>query len=336
MKALGLLSGGLDSSLAVKMIKDQGIEVIALKFTSPFCNCDSGGKCHAPVLAKELGIRLITIAKDEDYLDIVRNPRFGRGSGMNPCLDCRIYMLEHAKKIAEDIDAKFIFTGEVLGQRPMSQHRRAMDLIEHEVGLEGKILRPLSAGLMPPTEAELNGWVDREKLLSISGRSRKPQIKLADEIGLADYPCPAGGCLLTSKEFAVRLKDHIDHHPGRITWNDIALLKLGRHLRISGRKLIIGRDERENRDLLRFAGDSFLLLEPAAIPGPVALMERGDLSIIPEAASIVARYSDNNGEPVMIKSADGPSLLAGPCDETKIDMYRISDDQARTVPPLTR
>jgi tRNA U34 2-thiouridine synthase MnmA/TrmU len=207
MLALGLLSGGLDSSLAVKLIMDQGIEVIALKFTSAFCQCDSGNRCHASELAKKFGIELMTISKGEEYLEIVRNPRFGRGSGMNPCIDCRIFMLRNAKQVAEEKKARFIFTGEVVGQRPMSQHWRALKLIEREAGLEGKLLRPLCAKLLPETEAEKMGWVNRNALLDISGRGRKTQIALATEKGILDYPCPAGGCLLTSREFSTRLRD---------------------------------------------------------------------------------------------------------------------------------
>ena len=172
MRAISLLSGGLDSSLATKMVLDQGIEVVALKFTSPFCNCDSGGTCHAAKIAHELGIEMINVAKGEEYLEVVKNPKHGRGSEMNPCIDCRIYMLRKAKVIADQIDAQFLFTGEVLGQRPMSQHRKALELIDRATGLQGKLLRPLSAKLFPPTEAEKMGWVDREKLLAISGRSR--------------------------------------------------------------------------------------------------------------------------------------------------------------------
>ena len=160
MLAVGLLSGGLDSSLAVKLVMDQGIEVVAVKFTSPFCNCDSGGCNHAAELARKLGIRLIKVPKGQEYLDIVREPRFGRGSGMNPCIDCRIFMFKKAREIADDLGAKFIFTGEVVGQRPMSQHRATMALIDREAGLEGKVVRPLSAKLLPGTEAERNGWID--------------------------------------------------------------------------------------------------------------------------------------------------------------------------------
>ena len=183
MKALGLLSGGLDSTLAVKLILDQNIDVIALKFTSPFCQCDQKGKCYASIATKKFNIPLKIMHKGQEYLQIVRNPKHGHGSGLNPCIDCRIFMLKKAKSYAKRIGAKFIFTGEVLNERPMSQHRPSLNLIEKECGLQGKILRPLSAKLLSPTEAEENQWVSRDKLLEISGRSRKPQLKLTKKYG---------------------------------------------------------------------------------------------------------------------------------------------------------
>lgn len=178
MKALALLSGGLDSTLAAKLILNQGIEVVALKFTSPFCLYDQKGKCYALGVAKEFKIPLKIVNKGKEYLRIIRKPKFGYGSGMNPCIDCRIFMLKKAKRYAREIGARFIFTGEVLKERPMSQHRGALKIIEKEAGLEGKIVRPLSAKLLPETEAERKGWIDRNKLLGIRGRGRKPQIAL--------------------------------------------------------------------------------------------------------------------------------------------------------------
>ncbi len=211
IKAVGLLSGGLDSTLAVKLMIDQGIEVIAFNFRSPFCQCDRKGRCEAAEVAAKFNIPLHIEAANTEYLRMLRKPKHGYGSNMNPCIDCRILMLKKAERFAEKMGARFLFTGEVLGQRPMSQHQKALELIEKETRLEGKILRPLSAKLLPPTEAELRGWVDREKLPSIRGRSRKPQIALASNIGVFDYPCPAGGCLLTQKEFATKLHDIFSH-----------------------------------------------------------------------------------------------------------------------------
>ncbi len=334
MLALGLLSGGLDSSLAVKMIMDQGIEVVALKFTSPFCQCDSGGCAHAAELAEKLGIKLISVPKGQEYLDIIRHPQFGRGSGMNICIDCRIFILKKAKIMAEEMDAKFIFTGEVVGQRPMSQHRRTLDLIEKEAGLEGKLLRPLSAQLLPETEAERMGWVDRNALLAISGRSRKPQIELAEEIGIVDYPCPAGGCLLTSKEFASKLRDLLEHNGDRLTAGDIALLKVGRHFRVENRKVIIGRDQAENDRLRALYNEDLTLLEPLSVPGPVCLVEGDPLDSVEIIAALVARYSDHNGRPVSIKvsSIRGTFMIeAVPAEPGRIDAFRIGGETAPMV-----
>lgn len=335
MIAIALLSGGLDSSLAVKLIMDQGIEVVALKFSSPFCQCDSGGTCHAAGFAEKLGIRYISVPKGDEYLDIVREPKFGRGSGMNPCIDCRIFMLKRAKQIADEMGAAFMFTGEVLGQRPMSQHRDALSLIEKEAGLEGKLLRPLSAKLLPETEAERNGWVDRSKLLSISGRGRKPQIQLAAEKGIVDYPCPAGGCLLTSKEFAMKLEDHLAHGPNKLTSRDISILKTGRHFRVNGTKVIIGRNEKENTMLRSLAKNDFHILETTTVPGPIGLVGSNDHEVIDIASSMVVRYSDNMGRKVEIKVTDTDgatsTLMVSPAAVGLIDRYRIGigDDPIR-------
>jgi hypothetical protein len=326
MKALGLLSGGLDSTLAVRIILDQGIEVVALKFTSPFCQCDSGGCCHAARVAQEMGIELITRQKGQEFLDIVRSPPHGRGSGMNPCLDCRIFMLRKSAEIAKEIGASFIFTGEVLGQRPMSQLRHSMELVERESGLQGKLLRPLSARLLPPTEAELNGWVDREKLLSISGRRRKEQMQLAAIKGINDYPCPAGGCLLTSKEFSLRLVDHLQYEPDSLTAEDVALLKLGRHFRVEGCKVIIGRNERENMQLRGRARSCHSILEPESVPGPTCLVQTKDLDEIMLAAALVARYSDNEGKPVEMRAlrlGREDTFMARPMQAEEVAAWRI-------------
>ena len=325
MLAISLLSGGLDSSLATKLVLDQGIEVVALKFTSPFCNCDSGGTCHAAKIAHELGIEMINVAKGEEYLEVVKNPKHGRGSGMNPCIDCRIYMLRKAKVIADQIGALFLFTGEVLEQRPMSQHRKALELIDRETGLQGKLLRPLSAKLFPPTEAEKMGWVDREKLLAISGRGRKEQMELAEENGIADYPCPAGGCLLTSKEFAAKLSDHLVHHPERLTMRDIAILKVGRHFRVNGHKVIIGRNEIENQMLKTLANGEMDMLEPVEVKGPVCLVEGHDKETATEAAAMLARYSDGGPFPIRVEIVGTGRELAEvlPATNMKIDGWRI-------------
>ena len=217
-KAIGLLSGGLDSIVAAKLVLDQGIEVEALNFTTAFCTCTSkGSSCLASQkAADQIGVPLKVFDISEEILDVVKHPKFGYGSGMNPCLDCRIFVFKKAKEYMRESGADFIFTGEVLGQRPMSQRREAMNIIERESGLKGYLLRPLCAKLFPPTLAEEKGIVDREKLLSISGRSRKGQISLTKRFNIKDYPCSSGGCLLTDKSFAQRMEDLMKYKPGMI------------------------------------------------------------------------------------------------------------------------
>ncbi len=248
-KAVALLSGGLDSTLAVKMMLDMGISVEALNFTSPFCTCtgkNSGCKSEAVRVAQEFGIPIKVVHKGLDYLQIVRNPSYGYGKGVNPCVDCRIYLLRKAKEYMLESGADFIITGEVLGQRPMSQRRDTLRLIERESGLDGLLLRPLSAQHFDPTIPEKCGWVDRDRLLAIKGRSRKDQFSLAEELDVKNYPCPAGGCLLTELSFVPKVKDVFEHSDD-LNLRDFRLLKIGRHFRIGDRsKVIIGRNEADN------------------------------------------------------------------------------------------
>jgi len=263
-RAIALLSGGLDSSLAVKMMIGQGIKITAVHFTSPFCNCTSrkaGCKHQAVKVAQEFGVPIRAIHKGMDYMRIVENPPHGYGRGLNPCIDCRIYMLKKVKAMMVDIGASFVITGEVLGQRPMSQHRAAIQKIEKESGLEKRILRPLSAQHFPPTIPEQEGIVDRQKLLSFSGRSRKPQIDLAGRLGVKDYPCPAGGCLLTDPVIAARLRDLFAHFP-HYGLMDLHLLKIGRHFRFHpGLKIILGRDKSENEQIQAMAEPGSVLFK---------------------------------------------------------------------------
>ncbi|MBI5526395.1 MAG: hypothetical protein HY897_08665 [Deltaproteobacteria bacterium] len=297
-KAIALLSGGLDSTLAVKLIVDQGVEVVALNFTSPFCTCTSrarreaGCKHEALRVAKELGVEIKLVAKGKEYLEVVRNPRFGRGTGMNPCIDCRIFMLKRAAAMMDELGASFLVTGEVLGQRPMSQHRQAIALIEKETGLAGKILRPLSALHFDPTEAENSGVVDRQRLLDIAGRGRRRQIDLAQDLDISDYPCPAGGCLLTDRNFAARLRDAFEHIPGEIEPREIELLKIGRHFRLaSGAKFVLGRDEAENERITAVAPAGYARLEPKNFPGPGAVVSGAMGGDLETAAAAIVHFS---------------------------------------------
>lgn len=296
-RAVLLLSGGLDSTLAARMMLDQGIELHAVHFTSPFCTCsggngpDGGCRSQARVVADRMGIPIRTISKGAEYVEIVRNPRHGRGSAMNPCVDCRIFTLRKARERMEEIGASFLVTGEVVGQRPMSQRHDALRLIEKHSGCADIVLRPLSAHHLPPTRPERDGWVDRGRLLAIAGRSRKEQIRLAGEWNIGDYPCPAGGCLLTQKAFAAKVKDLLAHRPAP-DQVDLLLLRVGRHLRMpDGRKVIVGRDEPENRKLEALARGRFRVYVADRFPGPSVGIEGGEgVPPLDLLARIYARY----------------------------------------------
>jgi tRNA U34 2-thiouridine synthase MnmA/TrmU len=279
-KAVALLSGGLDSTLAVKMVLDQGVEVIALNFMTPFCNCtakSSSCKHEAVRVAREFGIPVRVRAKGMEYLKIVENPRHGYGRGLNPCIDCRVFMHREARELMAEEGAGFLITGEVLGQRPMSQRRPTLRLIERESGTEGLVLRPLSAQHFEPTVPEQKGWVDRAKLLAIQGRSRKEQIQLAEALGVTDYPCPAGGCLLTDADFAAKLKDLFENRPD-YDLADVKLLRTGRHFRLHPQlKVVVGRNQAENEALERRSSNGDSVVRGIDFRGPCALV-RGPLT----------------------------------------------------------
>lgn len=293
-KAILLLSGGLDSTLAGKLLLDMGISVEAVNFVSPFCNCTpkSMGCSAASKAAGQLGIPVKVFSTGNEYIEIIKHPRYGRGSGMNPCLDCRIFIFSRAKKYMEECGADFIATGEVLGERPMSQRRQAIELIERKSGLNGLILRPLSAQLFPPTKPEIEHLVDRNQLLDIQGRCRKPQIALAEKLGIGDFLCPAGGCLLTDPEFSARLKELMEYDPD-FSMNSLKLLKVGRHFRLkSGVKIVVGRNEQENDILERLHITGDILLHPVTRTGPSVLC-RGQLSDddVSIGAGLLAAYT---------------------------------------------
>jgi tRNA U34 2-thiouridine synthase MnmA/TrmU len=280
IKAVGLLSGGLDSTLAAKMMLEQGIEVHAINFTSPFCTCTpKKAGCAAAVTAVKAlgGISLKQVAMRDEYLEMVRNPKHGYGKGINPCIDCRILKIKKAGDYMRKIGASFLFTGEVLGQRPMSQHKQAIAIIDEDSGLKGHILRPLSANHFEPTVPEREGWVKREKLLGISGRSRKTQIALAAEKDIRDYPCPAGGCLLTDGHFSEKMRDYLKF-TDQPSIRDIPLLKVGRHFRLEGGdKLIVARNEQECKTLKDLFREKDHLLTPLNFPGPVLILQGSSL-----------------------------------------------------------
>jgi tRNA-specific 2-thiouridylase len=290
MKALALLSGGLDSILAVKLMLEQNIDVFTINFVTPF---QISEREWVDEITKKIKIPLKTVKLGEDYLKIIMKPKFGYGKHMNPCIDCRIFMLKKAKAYAKKINASFIVTGEVLGERPMTQTREALDIIEKESGLRGKILRPLSAKLLPETEAEKKGWVNRKKLLDIKGRSRKRQIKLTKKYGIKEYPSPAGGCLLTYKEFSDKLRDFIEHKK-KIKMKDIPLLQIGRHFRFEKNKIIVGRNEDENKRLLKQKDPSDYYFDVPGFGSPITILKGPKTKkSIEKAAALTARYSDS-------------------------------------------
>ncbi|MBI5102621.1 MAG: hypothetical protein HZB33_12420 [Nitrospirae bacterium] len=341
-RAVALYSGGLDSTLAVLAVMRQGIEVRAVTFLNHFgCDISDRSSCSKDPFSAALkfGFEVKLSHLSEKFIEIVKNPKFGHGKNMNPCMDCRILMLKEARDFMQMTDSSFIITGEVIGQRPMSQRRDALNIIDREAGLRGLVLRPLSAKLMKPTLAEEQGLVDRELLLGFSGRSRKPQMALASEYGLTDYPAPAGGCLLTEPNYSFRLRELLDHDPSP-TLADFHLLRLGRHFRLNNHcKVIIGRDRAENERIAGLiAGDTIHMRVPG-VGSPVAMMagapREKDLL---EAASLCARYSDARGLPeadVLVSGTGGPEYMVRvkPADDhfigehmldiTKKDKHRL-------------
>ncbi len=302
VKTVLMLSGGLDSTLAGRMMLEQGVEVHAINFVSVFCTCTpKSASCSAArTAAANLGVPVRVENTSEELLPLVKSPKHGYGRNLNPCLDCRILGFKRARRYMTEIGADFLTTGEVLGERPMSQRMDAMRIIDREAGVEGLVLRPLSARLFPVTEAEAKGLVAREKLLAIEGRSRKEQIQLAADFGIKDYPCPAGGCLLTDEGFANRMRDLMKHSPD-FGVHDAVLLKTGRHFRLSPEaKLIVGRDEEQNERLEELAAAGDFLLVPTSVPGATGLLRgsrAGMLAALHWAAEIVSHYGKGRNLP---------------------------------------
>jgi tRNA-specific 2-thiouridylase len=305
IRALGLLSGGLDSALAAALLLEQGLEVVALHLESPV-------SCRSDVreVARDLGIPLTVRAKGAEYLRLLRDPRWGYGRNLNPCVDCRVFMLRRSREYLEESGADFLFTGEVLGQRPMSQLSGKLRLIDRQAGAAGLVLRPLSARLLAETEPERRGWVDRSRLLAISGRSRHVQLAEAARLGLRRYQSPGGGCLLTDANFSRKLRDLFDHAPeGGVGETEVALLSLGRHFRLGpSLKIIVGRDALENARLARLQGEGRWLVEPDGFTGPSALVcGPHDEAGLTEAIRLIARYarSHESHDHVRWHSGDG-------------------------------
>jgi hypothetical protein len=347
VKAIAMISGGLDSTLALALVRRQGVEVKAITFYTGFCITETqrrkGGRADGTIPRNEALRAAADLDVDVEYVDLSRsgylemlvNPRYGYGANANPCVDCRIFMMRRAREIMDREGAQFVFTGEVLGQRPKSQRRDTLRTIERESGLEGRLLRPLSAKLLAPTLPEREGLVDRERLEAISGRSRHRQIALAQELGVADWPQPAGGCCyLTDESFARKFFDVLDAREAageerRIEPEDVVLLSTGRHFRLSPRaKLVVGRTEVENALLERYAAGR-ARLEARALLGPVALVE-GEPTWEERrlAASIVARYGKGKDlAEVVVEWREGDLVesyaVAPERDEARIESLRV-------------
>lgn len=341
-KVVALLSGGLDSQLAVRMMQRQGFDVSAVAIKTPFCDFDCGRGCGFEIRgrAEELGVDLKTVYLGDEYIEMLKSPKHGFGAGMNPCIDCRAMMFEAAKKRMDEIGAEFIISGEVLGQRPMSQHAPALRTIERESGLDGKIVRPLSAALLPKTGPERDGLIRREDLGTIRGRSRRKQLAMASEYGIADPPNAGGGCLLTDPAFGRRAKD-LFAHVRDPTINDIDLLKVGRHFRLDGKtKLVVGRNRDENAIIRSLALPGDTLLEAKGHMGPTSMLRvRGaaeDSGAGPAAghvelaAAVTVRYSDAPAEvdcPVSVTDGGGGGGDAeSPTVETEVVAAAASDE----------
>lgn len=288
VKAIALFSGGLDSILAFKVVAEQGVDVQGLTFETPFFSAT-----RAQATASRIGLPLTVHDMTAEHLQMLRAPRYGYGRNLNPCIDCHTLMLKVAGRLMEEQGADFVLTGEVLGQRPMSQGRQSLHIVAKNAGYADRILRPLSARLLPETAPEREGRVDRSRLLDIQGRGRKRQMALAQHYAITSYPPPAGGCLLTDPLFSRRLRDLFDHDPA-FTVRDIELLKVGRHFRLDAKtKAVIGRNAMDNETIERLGSEGDALIRIARFPGPTALVPGGgDEATRQLAASLCARYSD--------------------------------------------
>ncbi len=328
IRAIAAFSGGLDSILAALLVRRCGIDVTLLHVQHLF-SADERGRARIRAVAERVGLPLRIVDASEEHLEVVRTPKHGYGRGMNPCIDCRIFTLKAAKRVMEELEAEFVITGEVLGQRPKSQHRRALLQAEEESGLGERLLRPLSANLLPDSLPVKQGWLRKDDLLAIEGRSRDVQMKLAEELGVEDYPQPAGGCLLIERPYAARVRDAFEHR-GRenVDLEGFRLLKLGRQFRLSpGTKVIVGRNEWENEALAGFA-DGRIRIEPVDVMGPTSLIEAdGDVPDVEvhQAAALAARYCDaeEDARVVFEVTAGGRSR--------RVEVEPLSPDDPRIV-----
>jgi tRNA U34 2-thiouridine synthase MnmA/TrmU len=342
VRAVALVSGGLDSTLAAKVIQNQGIDVTLLHFHTGFDLSDhrreldplrgqEPPRSEAHRAAEDLGLPIEVLDVSEEYLDVVINPKHGYGKAANPCVDCHIMMLTKAKAYIERHGMDFIVTGEVMGQRPMTQHKQTLGMVANRSGTKDILVRPLSAKLLPETRPEREGLVDREALHGFSGRGRKPQMALAEELGIANYPQPAGGCcFLTDHNYARRFEDLLGHKErGSVTADDLDLLKVGRHFRVSDEaKVVVGRDKAENEYLERYTEGKWTFLVQG-FEGPLTLCEGtpGEEELR-HAAALTARYSGGKAEPELAVKCRHPegreeTITTPPLAEDLVEKWRL-------------
>ncbi|MFC1837446.1 thiamine biosynthesis protein [Thermodesulfobacteriota bacterium] len=322
--ALALFSGGLDSTLACRVVMAQGIKVVAVKFVTPFFGYELLTKQEEYIQHIKKSASIDVVLKDGTlpYLELLKNPAHGFGKHFNPCIDCKIFLLTEAKKMMPEIGASFLVTGEVIGQRPMSQRRDTLRIIERDSCCEGLLVRPLCAKNLEPTRAELEGFIDREQLLDFSGRNRKPQMQLAEQFNITDYPSPAGGCILADPVLGQRIQEYYETHED-ISPEDILLMMVGRQFKLpSGAWLVVGRNHSENIKIANLRLPEDWLLEPKEIPGPSAILRYSsgeeDLEI---AASIVVRYAKKSavGQGSAMITADKNSITR------EMEVYGLDD-----------
>ena len=314
MKAVALFSGGLDSTLAMKMIIDQGIDVLAVNISTGFGSTKDRRE-HMQNMCSQVGAELRIVDIQDEYLqDVLFDPKHGYGKNFNPCIDCHAKMFAVAKRIMEAEGASFLLSGEVMGQRPMSQNKDALQTVLDESNCDGLLLRPMSALRLAPTIAEEKGWVDRSKLEGITGRSRERQLELAKEIGLEDFESPGGGCLLTDANFAKKMFDFIKYDKFEV--KDIPVMKFGRHLRLKDEaKLVVGRNKEENEHLQNIENDKYYHLATVGVPGPHAMLSKNATEADKELATrIVLTYCKTKIEETYTISYDGEEVTGSPLE----------------------
>ncbi len=329
MKAICLFSGGLDSLLAAKILIEQDIRVLALHFSSVFIADDpADGAAALSETAARMGMEFRSEEISEEMIAIVRDPSHGHGSQMNPCIDCRILQLRKARELMPNCGAQFLATGEVVGQRPMTQQKHMMRHVEKEAGVEDIVLRPLSAHILPPTRPEIKGWIDRDGLFGFSGRQRKPQMELAEKLGIKEYPPPAGGCRLTEPGYARRIRDLLAHN--QLSSKELPLLRIGRHFRLdAATRLVVGRVKDENEQIEALVSEDHTTLQCVHCAGPTSLLtgQCSENNLV-KAARITARYGQGRDQPTVEVAVQSPEkgefvVCVPPAGPTEFDHLLI-------------